>query len=171
MAGPQKSKGETAFKRFADQRNVFEQYRADADDFDWATYTEAVAVDIFGASNERLSRPPEDVRFGNRGSKSVNYLTGIWYDFENDQGGGVKEMIRIYKGIENRDEAIAYAKQCMNGERPDNAEGEQQQARTKGSGNGQQQRREQEAVYTYHSAAGHVVFEVVRFIFKKCRRQ
>jgi hypothetical protein len=159
--GAAEEHGETAFKRFTDQRNVFEQYRPDADDFDWATYAEAVAVDIFGASNERLSRPPEDVRFGNRGSKSVNYLTGIWYDFENNRGGGVKEMIRIFKGIENRDEAIAYAKQCINGERPgadDNAEGEQQQARTKGSSNGQQQRREQEAVYTYHSAAGHAVF-------------
>ena len=62
--------------------------------FDWAAYTEAVAADIFGACNEEMSRAPDDVRFGNHGSVSVNYMTGQWYDFENERGGGIKELIR-----------------------------------------------------------------------------
>ena len=62
--------------------------------FDWVDYTEAVAADIFGACNETMSRPPEDVRFGNKGSVSVNVTTGIWYDHENERGGGIKEHLR-----------------------------------------------------------------------------
>jgi hypothetical protein len=84
------------------------------DGFDWAAHAEAVAADIFGACNEQMSRPPEDVRFGNKGSVSVNYITGQWYDFENQRGGGVKELICVYKDTDNRNEAIAYARQCLN---------------------------------------------------------
>ena len=76
-------------------RNPYEQFAAEAqshDGFDWAAHTEAVAADIFGACNEQMSRPPEDVRFGNKGSVSVNYITGQWYDFENQRRGGVKEL-------------------------------------------------------------------------------
>src|SRR5690349_14416270 len=53
------------------------------DEFDWAAHTEAVAADIFGESNAEMSRPPDDVRFGNHGSVSINFTTGQWYDFEN----------------------------------------------------------------------------------------
>ena len=91
-------------------------------EFDWAAHTEAVAADIFGESNEEMSRAPDDVRFGNHGSVSVNYMTGQWYDFENERGGGIKELIRVYKEIDDRDAAIAYAEECQqnfeNGEKP-----------------------------------------------------
>jgi hypothetical protein len=39
----------------------------------------------------------------------VNYTTGQWYDSENERGGGVKELIHVFKEIEDRDAAIAYA--------------------------------------------------------------
>src|SRR4051812_40680152 len=64
---------------------------APSSQFDWAAHTEAVVADIFGESNEKMSRPPDDVRFGNRGSVSINYTTGQWYDFEAKLGGGIKE--------------------------------------------------------------------------------
>jgi hypothetical protein len=48
------------------------------DEFDWAAHTEAVVVDIFGEPNAEMSRPPDDVRFGNHGSVSVNHTTGQW---------------------------------------------------------------------------------------------
>ena len=86
------------------------------------SHTEAVAADIFGAPNEEMSRAPDDVRFGNHGSVSVNYTTGQWYDYENERGGGIKELIRVYKEIDDRDAAIAYAEECQqnfeNGEKP-----------------------------------------------------
>jgi hypothetical protein len=52
--------------------------------FDWSKYTEAVAADIFGEPNPEMSQPPENVRFGNHGSVSVNYTNGTWYDFEHE---------------------------------------------------------------------------------------
>jgi hypothetical protein len=66
------------------------RHHSQANPFDWATHIEAVAADIFGACNEAMSREPEDVRFGNKGSVSVDYTKGIWYDHESERGGGVK---------------------------------------------------------------------------------
>ena len=99
-----------------------------SDQFDWAAHTEAVAADIFGDRNEELSHEPEDIRFGARGSVSVNYETGIWYDHENKRGGGVKDLIHAYKNIDDRDAAIAYAEECQrhfeNGGKPTKNGGE-----------------------------------------------
>ena len=130
--------------------------------FDWAAHTEAVVADIFGEPNEEMSRPPDDVRFGNHGSVSVNYTTGQWYDFENERGGGIKELIRVYKEIDDRDAAIAYAEECQqnfeNGEKP----------RPNGNAKaGQHHQREVEATYSYCDASGQVAFEVVRFALKQ----
>jgi hypothetical protein len=60
-------------------------------EFDWADYIEAITADIFGAANDDLSRPPENVRFGNKGSVKVDYTAGTWWDFEKDRGGGVRD--------------------------------------------------------------------------------
>src|SRR5262245_42190010 len=118
-----------------------------SDEFDWAAHTEAVAADIFGEPNAEMSRPPENVRFGNHGSVSVNYTTGQWYDFENKRGGGIKELIRVYKEIDDRGAAIAYAEECQqnfeNGGKP------------RPNGNpepGQGYQREVEATYSYCEA-------------------
>jgi hypothetical protein len=128
-----------------------------ADQFDWAAHIEAVAADIFGSCNTEMSREPEDVRFGNRGSVSVNYETGIWYDHEEKRGGGVRDLIREYKKLEDRDAAIAYAEECQrhfeNGGKAKN-------------GGDSPYIKEVESVYTYHDAAGVIAFEVVRFVFK-----
>jgi hypothetical protein len=81
--------------------------------FNWSDFAEAVAVEILGPPNAEMSRPPGDARFGAHGSVSVNYTTGQWYDHENKRGGGVKELIRVYKEIDDRDAAIAYAEGCQ----------------------------------------------------------
>lgn len=47
---------------------------------------DAAARDRFGRPNSKLSRP-HDLRFGNRGSVSVNRDTGGWYDHEKCEGG------------------------------------------------------------------------------------
>jgi hypothetical protein len=78
--------------------NHDEAEQAPPDQFDWAAHTEAVVADIFDEPNAEMSRPPEDVRYGNHGSVSINFTTGIWYDHENERGGGIKELIRVYKG-------------------------------------------------------------------------
>ena len=166
MAEPQKPTGsaetiKNPFKHFAAEVGTLH------DGFDWAAHTEAVAADALGPCNEQMSRPPEDVRFGNKGSVSVNYATGQWYDFENDRGGGVKELIRVYKGIENRDEAIAYAKQCLNASEEPSANGDAgEKHRTHSKDNKHGQRDEREATYSYRDAEGRLAFEVVRSVFR-----
>jgi hypothetical protein len=103
------------------------------------------------------------VRFGNHGSLSVNYMTGQWYDHENERGGGIKELIRVYKQIDDRDAAIAYAEQCQqnfeNGEKP--------RPNGNASGNSQPPQQEVEATYSYHDASGQIAFQVVRLVFKQ----
>jgi hypothetical protein len=128
-----------------------------------------VATAIFGACNERLSRPPEDVRFGNRGSVSIDYTKGKWYDFENKRGGGVKDLIKVYKGIDKRDEAIAYAKECLNGGKPSaNRDAGNGEARAESkTTNKSYNNKVCEAVYIYCDRGGKVAFEVVRFIHKQ----
>jgi hypothetical protein len=155
-------------------RNPFEEYGAEArgDHFDWVGHMEAVADHIFEARNEAMSRPPEDIRYGNKGSVSVNLATGQWYDFENGRGGGVKELIKVYKGIEDRDEAIAFAKECLNGEQPGRHGGDavNHQAgpnRNAGKTTSKNEQRKREATYAYHDANGRIAFEVVRFIHKQ----
>ena len=109
-----------------------------------------------------MSRPPDDVRFGNRGSVSINYTTGQWYDFENKRGGGIKELIRVYKEIDDRDAAIAYAEECRQ-----NLENDE---KPRSNGNvkaGQHHQREVEATYSYCDASGQVAFEVVRSVLKQ----
>jgi hypothetical protein len=83
-----------------------------------------------------------------------------WDDFENERGGGVKDLIRVYKDIDGHDEAITYTEECQqnfqNGGRPSSR-------KTKGNGSYQ---REVEATYPYHDAAGLLAFEVVRSVYK-----
>jgi hypothetical protein len=128
--------------------------------FDWAAHTEAVAADIFGEPNEEMSRPPDDVRFCTHGSVTVNYTTGQWYDFENERGGGIKELIHLYKGIDDRDAAIAYAEECQQnfengGKRRSNGKDDEPYQQVV------------EATYPYCDTSGQVAFEVVRFVFKR----
>ena len=130
--------------------------------FDWAVCTEAVATNILGEPNAELSRVPDDVRFGSKGSVSINYTTGQWYDHENERGGGVYDLIRVYKAIENGSDAIAYAEECQH-----NFENGGPARQNGKAGSTQHHERETEATYSYRDAAGQIAFEVVRFVFKQ----
>jgi hypothetical protein len=132
------------------------------DQFNWVDHTEPVANDVFGEPNNARSRPPDDVRFGQQGSVSVDYSTGRWFDHENNRGGGVRELIRIFKGIEDDAAAMLYAKECR-----ENSQNNQNACPRGNAGANQQHQCEVEATYTYHYASGQVAFEVVRFVLKK----
>ena len=60
----------------------------------WATISKTVAKHFWGATNQRLSKG-DHWRWGNKGSKSLKADTGRWYDFENDRGGGVMDLVEI----------------------------------------------------------------------------
>jgi RecA-family ATPase len=59
-----------------------------------------VARALLGDPNAALSKPRE-LRFGARGSLSVNLDKGIWHDHEASAGGGVLDLIRRETGAEN----------------------------------------------------------------------
>ena len=59
-----------------------------------ASYIEEVARHYKGEPNKQLSRGTE-LRFGNRGSFSVNLKSGTWFCHESNTGGGVIDLVRI----------------------------------------------------------------------------
>jgi hypothetical protein len=80
-----------------------------AQPIDFAPLMEPVANRLLGEPNLRLSKPPLDVRFGIRGSISVDFVNGRWYDHETEMGGGVLDLIS-HKTGRNRGEAQAWLK-------------------------------------------------------------
>jgi hypothetical protein len=42
-----------------------------------------------------LVRSIREMRFGNHGSKAVDVKSGAWFDFENNIGGGVRDLVRM----------------------------------------------------------------------------
>ena len=64
-----------------------------AERIDYSSLMKPVAIRLLGEPNQSLSKPPRDVRFGNNGSTSVDYENGLWFDHEDQVGGGVLDLI------------------------------------------------------------------------------
>jgi len=62
---------------------------------DLAYLMDAVARRLLGAPNEPLSSERE-LRYGSKGSLSIDLNKGTYYDWEHKQGGGVLEFIKRY---------------------------------------------------------------------------
>ena len=58
----------------------------------WVTLIEPVARELLGEPNRAFSTSTE-LRFGTRGSMSVDLEKGTWFDFETNVGGGVVDLI------------------------------------------------------------------------------
>jgi hypothetical protein len=78
-----------------------------ANKIDFAALMEPLAAILLGPPNPRLSKPPNDVRYGTHGSMSVNITTGEFFDHERNIGGGVLALIRHVKGLDHS-EAIGW---------------------------------------------------------------
>ena len=61
-----------------------------------------VARELLGEPNKALSSARE-LRFGHRGSISVDLEKGVWHDHESGEGGGTLDMIRLRAGFSGRD--------------------------------------------------------------------
>src|SRR4029077_3403658 len=62
----------------------------------WPTIVE-LAIERWGPPNKRLSKP-DDIRFGDKGSKSVKPSANTWHDHEAGEGGGYIEMHLATRG-------------------------------------------------------------------------
>src|SRR5215468_9910315 len=60
---------------------------------DWIALMPDVARLLLGEINEALSSETE-LRFGSRGSMSVDLKKGVWQDHESNEGGGVIDLIK-----------------------------------------------------------------------------
>jgi RecA/RadA recombinase len=61
-------------------------------------HIEQVAQYFWGEPNTKLSKPGKEIRFGTHGSKSIDLEKGTWYDHEQNEGGGVSDLIKKETG-------------------------------------------------------------------------
>lgn len=113
---------------------------------------EQVARELLGEPNPTLSTRKE-LRWGNRGSLSVDLEKDCWHDHEAAQGGGVFALVERQLGVDSRGAADWLRARGM-------VEPEQ---RT--------QPRREVARYRYRDEAGAYLFDVVRFQPKDFRQQ
>ena len=78
-----------------------------------------------------------EIRFGNKGSFSVNKREGTFYDFESDTGGGILDMIAHVERLENRRQAFQWLRIMVSSKvflrRPNTADHARNQERAKAS--------------------------------------
>ncbi len=70
-----------------------------SDDGELIKCAEAVAIELMGQPNIALSTKGKELRFGKKGSISVDLAKGTYFDHSDDTGGGVIYMVGIYKGF------------------------------------------------------------------------
>ena len=68
---------------------------------EFARHMRQVATILLGEPNPDCSKPDE-LRFGKRGSLSVDLESGVWHDHEANQGGGVLDLIERETGKSGR---------------------------------------------------------------------
>src|SRR5438552_2560446 len=116
----------------------------------WADLIEPVARALLGEPNPESTR--KELRYGSRGSLSIDLEKGTWFDFETGKGGGVLALIERETGEEPR----AWLR--ARGYRVDDAP-----ARKRASS---APARKIDKVFDYPDADGTLLFQVVRYIPK-----
>jgi putative DNA primase/helicase len=114
-----------------------------------------VARELLGEPTEE-NKTKRQLRFGNRGSMSVDLGKGTWHDHEAGKGGGVLALVQEQRSLD-KEEAIAWLRE----------RGHLPEADPSRSAN----KRRQIAAYDYTTADGHLVFQVVRFDPKDFRQR
>ena len=132
-------------------------HRAPPHDTDLASLMLQVARELLGEPNKALSSKTE-LRYGSHGSLSINLPKGTWYDHEEDQGGGVLDLITRQTGRERKGDCLAWLQE--NGIEPS-------------SRNGLDPRPKKRVVarYDYRDASGALRYQVERLEPKTFRQR
>lgn len=117
---------------------------------EFAGLIQTVATELLGDPNRELSTRKE-LRWGNRGSLSVDLEKDCWHDHEAGTGGGVLDLIRRETGRDAR--------------------GAADWLRERGLIEAAPQQRREVARYRYRDETGAHLFDVVRFAPKDFRQQ
>ena len=59
-----------------------------------AAHAERIARHYWGEPNARLSVKGRTLRWGTKGSRELDLTKGAWYDFEEEEGGGVIDLVK-----------------------------------------------------------------------------
>lgn len=59
-----------------------------------AAHAERIARHYWGEPNAKLSVKGRTLRWGNKGSRELDLQKGAWYDFEEEEGGGVIDLVK-----------------------------------------------------------------------------
>jgi hypothetical protein len=136
-------------------------------DIDFAAHMQAIATALLGKPNPHLSKGTV-LRFGTNGSMSVDLKKGTFHSHEENQGGGVLDLIKREKGLEGA-EAFEFMRQsgC---DVPDSR-------RTSNGTNGThyssaakpevEAKPETEATFDYTDEGGQLLFQVVRKVVRR----
>jgi hypothetical protein len=138
-----------------------------ASKIDFAALMGPVAAILFGEPNARLSKPPNDVRYGTNGSMSINLTDGKFYDHENKVGGGVLDLIKHKTGRDHAEAMEWLRKQGLrNGSTAPRSSPKPAPPRPPLG--------EPTAEYDYVDEAGSLLFQVLRYepkTFRQRRRE
>lgn len=113
---------------------------------------EPVARELLGEPNQHLSNARE-LRYGNHGSLSVDLDRNVWFDHEQDVGGGVLDLIERRTGIARRAEQMQWLEERAIVAPP------------------AAQKPQIEKAYDYADEHGEVLFQVVRMMPKDFRQR
>jgi hypothetical protein len=122
-----------------------------------------IADILLGAPNEHLSSKDE-LRYGSRGSTSVDLSKGTWFDHERGAGGGVFDLIRDHTGLADQDAYRWIEEHGLEIERAKAAPRPNGKSRARPTG-------KIVARYEYRAEGGELLFEVVRYAEPKDFRQ
>ena len=64
-----------------------------------AAHAERIARHYWGEPNAKLSVKGRTLRWGNKGSKELDLTKGAWYDFEEEKGGGVIDLVKRHASL------------------------------------------------------------------------
>lgn len=124
-----------------------------------------VALAVLGKPNASLSTKSE-LRFGSNGSLSVDLSKGTFFDHETQQGGGVIALVEREKGLKGRDVFEWMTAQGFDvpDRRDDDRTSRNGAAPARADGRA---KREIEATYDYTDADGNLLFQAIRWVFRK----
>jgi putative DNA primase/helicase len=124
-----------------------------------AAHIGLVAIKLLGEPNRALSKGHE-LRYGTHGSLSIDREKGTWFDHENEQGGGVLDLVQRQRRCGQR-EALDWLREAgvpLETERAGKATGSKEKARVV-------------ARYVYTDAEGRPVHRTLRWEPKRFSQQ
>lgn len=77
-------------------------------DFDFGKLMPAVAERLLGTPEKHLSKPGVESRYGSGGSMSVDLKKNTWFSHEDNEGGGVLDLIAKLTGRTSNAEAVEW---------------------------------------------------------------